>query len=753
MSRRDASVEDWLVGGGEMGKLVRSMDWTETPLGPIESWPQNLRTTVNLALASNLPVCLVWGPKHTQIYNDGYRPICGGMHPRSMGQDFVECWASAWHAIGEAFDRALAGEASDLENRQILLDRNGYDEEAFFTFSFSPIRDETGGVGGLFHPVTETTSRMLGERRTRTLRDLAVRAGKAPNIEEALTLSAQTLADAERDLPFVLFYLTDSHGKAARLIASTGLLPGSVACPEIVSLQTVESSAWPLAEIAGAGSQQARQVDNLEARFGPFPSGPYPESPKVALMLPILPPGCDQPAAFLVAGVSSRLPFNEAYRSFYDLLAAGVTSVVADARAHEQERQRVEALAQLDRAKTAFFSNISHELRTPLTLLLGPTEEALASPGGLRGADLEMVHRNALRLLKLVNTLLDFSRIEAGSVKPSYEPTDLAALTTDLASAFRSAVERGGLSFDVDCPPLAAPVGVDRAMWEKIVLNLLSNAFKFTFTGSITVALRSAGDHVELSVRDTGVGIPEAELTRVFDRFHRIQGTRARTHEGAGIGLALVHDLVKLHGGDIRVESELGQGTTFLVSIPTGVHPLLGEPVGAAGPASSDASPGESFGTEALRWLADGSSAEPPGTETRRASPSTARILMVEDNADMRDYVARLLRKHWTVVTMPDGAQALEAARRELPDLIVTDAMMPVMDGFQLVRELRADPRTRAIPVIVLSARAGAEATAEGLLTGADDYLVKPFSARVLFSRVEAQLTSARLRAAANLLR
>ena len=240
--------EYWLVGGGEMSKLIRSMDWTKTPLGPIESWPQSLRTTVSLCLASNFPISLAWGPKHVQIYNDGYWPICGGKHPHSMGQDFSECWASAWPAIGEAFERALAGETSYLENQRMFLDRNGYLEETLFTFSFSPIRDETGGVGGLFHPVTETTSRMLSERRTR-LRDLAARAGKAQTMEEACTLAAQTLAEYELDLPFVLFYLFDTLRKEARLIASAGLQHGTVASPALVNLEIPQQRGWPLIEV------------------------------------------------------------------------------------------------------------------------------------------------------------------------------------------------------------------------------------------------------------------------------------------------------------------------------------------------------------------------------------------------------------------------------------------------------------------------------------------------------------------------
>src|SRR6266487_1492995 len=222
---RETRPEDWLVGGGEMGKLVRSMDWARTPLGDISRWPQSLRTTVSLCLASNFPISLAWGPRHVQIYNDGYWPICGGKHPGSMGQDFSECWASAWPAIGEAFERALTGETSYLENQRMFLDRNRYLEETFFTFSFSPICDETGGVGGLFHPGTETTRKMVGERRTRALRELAARSGKAQTTDEALTLAVRALSEFDLDVPFAMVYVLDPPTREARLRARSAAAP------------------------------------------------------------------------------------------------------------------------------------------------------------------------------------------------------------------------------------------------------------------------------------------------------------------------------------------------------------------------------------------------------------------------------------------------------------------------------------------------------------------------------------------------
>jgi signal transduction histidine kinase len=782
LSTAVACPEDWLVGGGQMGKLIRSMDWSKSPLGPIESWPQSLRTTVGLCLASNFPIAVVWGPDHVQIYNDGYWPICGAKHPTSMGQDFTVCWAAPWPVIGEAFDRALAGETSFLEDQRMFLDRNGYIEETCFTFSFSPIRDESGGVGGLFHPVTETTSRMLSERRVRSLRDLASSAGKAQTMEEACTLAAQTLAAYEFDLPFVLFYLFDDAGREARLTASCGLPLGTVASPEKIILTPADSPAvWPLSQLAR--SSQPIHCKDLARQFSSLATGPYPEPVKEALVLPIVPPGCAQPVGSIVVGISSRLALNDTYRAFFDLIVAGVTSAVANARSYQEERKRAEALAEIDRAKTAFFSNVSHEFRTPLTLMLGPLEDELAEDTeplpAARRERLQTAHRNSLRLLKLVNTLLDFSRIEAGRVQATYEPTDLAVYTAELASVFRSAIEKAGLTFTIDCPPLPEMVHIDRDMWEKIVLNLLSNALKHTFQGGISVNLAWRDDFAELQVSDTGIGIPESALPHVFERFHRVKDAKSRTHEGTGIGLALVQELTTLHGGSVVVASVENRGTTFTVTAKTGIAHLPADRIGSKHHLTSTAAHADAYVEEALHWLSNSpTAAAPTSTNTAVAnsdatpdSSSTAasaigvttlqslvnvdraiatttrsRILWADDNADMRDYVRRLLASRYDVIAVPDGLTAIAHALDNPPDLILTDVMMPGLDGFGLLGALRKDQRTHTIPVILLSARAGEESSVEGLNAGADDYLAKPFSAKELLARVRTHLELARLR-------
>jgi len=729
-SHPESIQASWLVGGGEMGKVIRAKDWSLTPLGPLETWPPSLRTTVSLALNSNFPISLAWGPEHIQIYNDGYWPICGDKHPEAMGQDFTLCWASAFPAIGGAFHSALAGTTAFLQDQRMFLDRLGFLEETFFTFSFSPIRDETGAVAGLFHPVTETTGIMLAGRRARILLDVAALDIKALSLDEALAAAAGALGEAANDVPFALFYRAGDG--TATLVARTGLPADPVACPALVDL-SVPDPAWGMGRGAQGGSP-ALCPPGLHA-------GPYPEPVEAAMVHSIRLAGQERPVAYLVAGISTRLPLNDAYRAFFELLAAAVTSLAANATAFEEERRRADALAEIDRAKTVFFSNVSHEFRTPLTLLLGPLEDELADPASEMppaGRDrLRIAHRNALRLLKLVNTLLDFARIEAGRLQAEFVPTDLAALTSDLAGNFRSACAQAGLAFTVDCPPLGRAVDVDRDMWEKIVLNLLSNAFKFTLEGGIAVELKEGEGWAELVVRDTGAGIPGEEVPRVFERFHRIRNTPGRTHEGAGIGLALTRELVALHGGTIQVESTPGRGSAFTVRIPSGA---AAAPVSYRRPESQAA---RLYLEEASQWL--------PAETPAPAAPGRPRILLADDNADMRAYVLRLLADDYEVEAVPDGAAALAAVRREPPMVVLSDIMMPRLDGFGLLRELRADEALSTIPVILLSARAGEEERIRGLALGAADYLTKPFTARELRARVRAHVDLAELRLRAGL--
>ncbi len=740
---------NWLAGGGEMGELIRSMDWSKTPLGPLADWPQSLRTSVSLCLSSTFPILVCWGPDDIQIYNDAYRPICGDLHPASMGAPFKVVWASALPVVGAAFERAHQGEGAYIKDQQMFLDRSGYLEEANMTFSFSPIRDESGTVGGVFHPITETTAQVLGARRAQGLRDLT--AGLAATrsmaeIGQQLTIHVQHM---KADVPFLLFYQIDQDSGTLALRGGGGLPPDSSLAPAAVPL---DDACWPFARCAA--THAAAQVDDVAARLAGLACGPYEDPPRTALVLPLSLPGQQELFGFVVAGVSARRALDADYRNFYELLGAAVNTAVGNVLAYEQEQRRAEELAKIDRAKTAFFSNVSHEFRTPLTLILGPLDDALADEADSMSAAqkkrIEVTHRNALRLLKLVNSLLDFSRIEAGRVQASYVPVDLAQLTLDLAGVFESAMAKGGLAYQVELQDLAQPVYVDRDMWEKIVFNLLSNAFKFTLHGSVTISLSEHAGMARLSVQDTGTGIPEHELPRMFERFHRIEGAPGRTYEGTGIGLALIQELVRLHGGAIGVSSVFGQGTRFDVDLPFGQAHLPQDRILHAPDAMEDRQRmGSAFVEEALRWLPDADAApqaDGSPAQVDMTGQARPRILIADDNNDMRAYLKALLEPHAEVRVCADGQAAFELALADPPDLLLSDVMMPKLDGFGLIAQIRATEALRLLPVMLLSARAGEEAKVEGLQAGADDYLVKPFSANELLARVRSQVALGRER-------
>ncbi|HUR68670.1 MAG TPA: ATP-binding protein [Candidatus Thermoplasmatota archaeon] len=734
-------------GRSDMARLMRDIDWEKTHLGPVGTWPQSLRSALGICLHSPFPIAIYWGEQLALLYNDAWSPIPGKKHPWALGRAGREVWPEIWDTIGPLFERVTtSGEGTLSEDQLLPMRRHGYTEECYFNFTFTPIFGEKGRVEGVFNAVVETTFRVIGERRTRTLRELGESLARARSAQHACQLAAEALGKAREDVPFALIYLVEHDRKGATLEGSIGLSPGTAASPTRIDPHGSAPSAWPIAN--ALKTRKPEVVHDLE-EYG-LPGGAWQEPTQSAIVVPIVSPTHpDAPAGILVAGISPRRALDDEYRAFYDRAAVAIAAAISNARAFEEERARAEKLAELDRAKTAFFSNVSHELRTPLTLMLGPIQEALQSgpPPEMRDS-LLLAERNSLRLLKLVNSLLEFTRLEAGRVEARYLPTRLGEFTAELASSFESAARSAGLALELDIEDEARIAYVDRDMWEKIVLNLLSNAFKFTFEGGIRVSLRHEADHVHLTVSDTGVGIPESELPRLFERFHRVEGARSRTHEGSGIGLALVQELVRLHGGTIHAASRKGEGTTFDITIREGYAHLPPERVEHIDATAAPSGMASGFAGEALRWLPE-PGASGPHAPVPIPPGGHARILLADDNADMRAYVGRLLSPHWSVEVVSDGAQALDRALADPPELVLSDVMMPTMNGFELVRRLRADARTRAVPIILLSARAGEDSRIEGIDRGADDYLTKPFTARELLARVHTHLELGRIRAAA----
>jgi signal transduction histidine kinase len=733
----------FLSATGEMADLVEKFAWESTDLGPIDTWPEVLKLSMGLCLNSRFPLILWWGPNLTLLYNDAYCLHLAGKHPWALGRPGSEVWSEIWDVIGPMLEGVMStGRPTWNDDLLLYLNRQNFPEETYHTFSYSAIRDVDGKIVGIFTPVTETTERILGSRRMRTLSMLSGET-RSTRASEVLRSSLRVFADNPSDVPYVLFYKIDQKHHTANLIEALNIDHDIYQKISRINLTEDQSDlAKALLKVSSHSTELAiLEPDNIHR----------PESKPVrntAITLSVLAASDGLEHIVMVGGVSPHLLFDGNYEEFYRGAVREIGNSLSEARAYQQANEKAEALAALDRAKTVFFNNVSHEFRTPLTLMLGPLQtlmETRMNEAETR-AEIEVAHRNGLRLLRLVNTLLDFSRIEAGRVDAVYEPTELSSLTLDLASSFRSLMEKGGLEFDVHCIKLDGPVYIDRDMWEKVVLNLLSNAFKYTLAGKVTLRLLTHETFARLIVTDTGCGITESDLEHLFERFHRSKDAKARTHEGTGIGLSLVQQLVKLHGGTISVQSTPDKGTTFTVDIPFGKDHLPSEKIGGSRTLHSTALGSASFTEEAQRWLSGGASFiaqeyEPLLEEVEPSVGSHSQLVLIaDDNSDMRDYLSRLLNPRWRVIAVADGMSAFHAAIEHKPDLILSDVMMPGIDGLQLISKLRENPETRTTPVILLSARAGEDARVEGLQAGADDYLTKPFAARELIAHVDTNL-------------
>ena len=727
------------AGAGELASLVREKDWSKTSLGPAEQWPQSLRTVLNILLSSRYAMWMAWGPDLTFLYNDAYRPTLGIKHPWALGTPAPQVWAEIWNDIGPRIERVMTtGESAYEQGLLLILQRSGFPEETYHTFSYSPLLDDSGRASGMLCVVTEETERVINERRMSTLREFASALSGSKMEHEVLEVIEQQFTKSPKDLPFTLTYLFDASGNA-RLARSTGISASHPAAAELIPSNS--NRPWPASALFAKPSARVIDISGARGHVGAHNHDEDAPLPKKAFVVPIRQQGQKSPAGFLAVAANPYRHCDDAYAGFIDLLAGQIAAGLASANAYQEERRRAEALAELDRAKTLFFSNVSHEFRTPLTLMLGPVEDLLSGTGLPAGAEqaqlLKVVQRNGLRLQKLVNSLLDFSRIEAGRSDASYQPTDLASFTAELASSFHSAMQRANLAYTVECAPLSDQIYIDRDMWEKVVLNLISNAFKYTLAGSIRVRLVERGGFAEFSVADTGIGISKDELPHIFERFHRVEGTRGRTQEGTGIGLALVQELVKLHAGTVIAESTFGEGSTFTVRLAFGAAHLPKERVGANRGLNSTAVRANAYVEEALRWLPGDNG---PGQErmpARAIAPPAngsagplglvrrGRVLLADDNADMRVYLKRLLSPHYEVTAVADGEEALAAALAQPPDLILTDVMMPNLDGIGLCERIRANPGTASLPVILVTSLDEPAHRARGLEAGADAYVAK----------------------------
>jgi len=727
------TVPEFLSGGGEMGQRIREFDWANTPLGPPQNWPQSLKTCIRIMLTSRQPIWIGWGKELIKFYNDPYKDIVRGKHPWALGTPASVVWKDIWKDIEPMLQQVMEkNQGTYVESQLLIMERNGYPEETYYTFSYTPIPGDQGGTEGMFCANTDDTDRIISERQLRTLTQLGKVLIDSNSFGEVIEDTINTLAENPYDFPVALFRRIEND--KAILVYSSHLGEAASNASRDIDLASEDEISTVVNK--AISTRKLQLFEGVRHKIGQLHAGAWPIAPDKLIVIPVMQPSMKQPYGILIVGLNPYRVFDEKYSGFFSLVADQMSTSFTHVNVLEEERKRASALAEIDKAKTIFFTNISHEFRTPLTLMLGSLEEMLNR--SVKNASdqkiIETAHRNAMRLLRLVNNLLDFSRLEAGRTKAQFQPTSIAAFTRDIASNFRAVAEAAGLEFNIITDSVVQPVYVDKEMWEKIVLNLLSNAFKYTLKGSINVSLSTNRNMVELRVKDTGVGIPEKDLPNMFQRFHRVENITGRSFEGTGIGLSLVKELVQLHGGKISVRSKQGEGSEFIVAIPTGRDHLPAEHV-VEKELDIDTSISDAFIEEASS-LIEQQSADDAGSDGKNLPA----VLVVDDNMDMRNYIKSILQKQFNVSTASNGKEALQKIKARNPELVVSDIMMPIMDGIELLRSIKENPQTQTLPVILVSARAGEESRIEGYEIGADDYLSKPFSSKELIARVGAQI-------------
>ena len=450
-------------------------------------------------------------------------------------------------------------------------------------------------------------------------------------------------------------------------------------------------------------------------------------------------------ATIIIAAIASYVSSSLRRREFegrYQLEKSGEAL-----KASRQELEKTcEKLQDYDRAKSRFFANISHELRTPTTFILGPVEMFIDGELGWITSDqekyLRVIHRNATRLLNIITRLMDLIKSESGSIELIRQRNDFVKFVHDIVNSALIIAEKKSLKLTFSADPTIPQFFFDANKMEDVVYNLLSNAFKFTRKGEITVSCSERYGSVLVKVTDTGCGIPTASLPRVFDRFYQVDNEASRVGTGTGIGLALVKDWVELHGGKVWVESEEGRGTAVSLTIPIQTQEKIERP-------SPRMNREERRRKERRRVIEEALAIESEmpqeiGSQAREG----CRILIVDDNLDMLTLISDQLKSDYDCCFAKDGAEGISRARAEHPDLIISDIMMPVKDGYQLCRELKGDAQTAPIPIILLTAKGSLSDKIEGLEEGADDYLTKPFSKEELKARVRTLIRTRRLQKA-----
>lgn len=679
MNREHSRPNGSLYGASGCCELVRTKDWSQTKLGPLASWSPRLIATANLVLGSPHPMMLFWGPDHVQLYNDAFVPSLGpGRHPDVMGQRGEECWPEAWPTLGRVLEAARCGRPGWREDHLIPIVRAGRLEEAFWTYSYSPAYEDDGSVGGTLLVCTETTPRVLAERRARLLRELQARLAQASSAADVTPFAMEVLRGAAADVPFAAAYEVDANGAMSRrhstiAVGADVLLTGERAptseTPVLVDLPALElpGAAWraPITR-ALVVRTQLREV--------------------------------------IVFGLSPRRPFDVAYQEHLEH--------VIQMLAHERQRLELRSQAQAaSRAKDEFLAMLGHELRNPLAPILTALHLMRLKDADALAREREIIARQASHLVKLVDDLLDVARVARGKVVLHRTRIDLGEVVARAVEMASPLFEQKRHVLTVDLPSEELEVDGDPLRLEQVFANLLTNAAKYTEPGGriATIVRREEGLAV-VRVEDNGVGIHPDQLPHVFDVFFQGPRSADRAQGGLGLGLALVKSFVTLHGGTVTATSREGGGSVFEVRL-------------TALPACSE--------------RASEATVETPRASTGAGGGEHHRVLLVDDSEDILELIASLLRHEgYEVLALHDAPSALRAVQEFRPDVAVLDIGLPAMDGYELAAHLRETLGERTPRLIAMTGYGQEADRRRARRAGFSAHLVKPVDPQELLARV-----------------
>jgi signal transduction histidine kinase/CheY-like chemotaxis protein len=778
-----------------MGERIRTLDWTTPPLGPIEGWPQSLKTAIGIMLGAHSPVAVFWGADHILLYNDPYRKMIGKKHPQGLGRPAREVYPEVWDELAPMFERVMSGLGATAAQDQLLpIDRNGSIEDAWFDFSLNPIPCEDGSICGIFNFALETTRKVHAEK---ALRDSEERYRRLfTSMTEAFALGEPILDEEGRPQDFRLLEINEAFEKQTGLSRDIIGKPASLALPGLEDywVQTYCSVAlgggpvdfeqfnrdtdrWyavhcysPAAgrfailfrDITRSHRMQ-EELRESEERFRALVTASSEvlyrmspdwsemrrlssrdflastEKPNHAWLRDYIPP---EDQAQVTSAIDEAIRTKSVFELEHRVLKAdgslgwtfsraiplmdnrgeilewfgAATDVTARKQAEKRLREAKNAAEEASRAKSEFLANMSHEIRTPMTVFMSAIEHLLQiDRNPERRQLLGMADVSARRLRALIDDILDFSRIEARKVELEEGPFDLRACVREAIDMFTLPAREKDLTLEsevsADSPEkvLGDPNRVGQ-----VLINLIGNAVKFTREGTVRVCVQPRGDLLEFSVADTGIGIPKEKLPLIFESFSQVDMSFHRQHEGSGLGLAISKGLVELMGGEISIQSRLGEGSVFTFTVPL---------------------------KTIERAAFELHQAPPEGPDGGRPQ---VRILLAEDEPLIREMITMMLQQRgYRTETAGTGRDALRRWEEGDFDLIFMDLQMPEMNGMEATRAIRQQEKEgeKRTCIIGLTAHVRHEVKEECLASGMDRVLAKPVQMNDLFSAIEACLT------------